>query len=101
MKVWPFLFALLLMLSACCPAPLQDRPTAFRGVVVGVSPEESALHLEQTPGTPLMTLVVPKGVRTSSGDALPLTSLHAGDTVYVQGSLRNGELYATEVRRLE
>ena len=100
MKVWPFF--LLILLAACCPAPLQNRPMAFRGVVVGVSPEVSALHLEQSPGTPLLTLTVPKNsVHTSSGEALPLTALKVGDTVYVRGEVRSGELRASEVQRLE
>ncbi len=105
MKVWPFSVVLLLLsvlLAACCPAPLAQQSTAFRGVVVGVSPEVSTLHLERTPGTPLLSLVVPEdGVRTGTGETLPLTALQAGDTVYVQGMLRNGELQVSEVRRLE
>ena len=104
MKVWPFfiLAQLLVLLAACCPAPLLDRPTAFRGVVVGVSPEVSALHLEQSSGTPLLTLIVPKNsVHTSMGEVLPLAALKEGDTVYVRGDLYNGELRASEVRRLE
>ena len=104
MKVWPsFVSTLLLaLLAACCPAPLLDQPTAFRGVVVGVSPEVSALHLEQAPGTPLLTLTVPRNsVHTSTGKVLPLAALKEGDTVYVRGSLRNGELRASEVQQLE
>lgn len=99
MKVWPFLGALPFALAACCPAPLADQPTAFRGVVVGVSPD-STLHLER-PGAPLLSFVVPKGVQTATGEQVPLTALQAGDTVYVQGTLRNGELQTAEVRRLE
>ena len=110
MKVWPFsvfarltlrLILLSALLAACCPAPLHDQPTAFRGVVVGVSSEISALHLE-SPGAPLLTLSVPENsVHTSTGEALPLTALRRGDAVYVQGTVRNGELRASEVRRLE
>ena len=102
MKVWPFSGALLLALAACCPAPLAEQPTAFRGVVVGVSAEVSTLHLERTPGTPLLTFVVPEnGLHAGTGETLPLTALRAGDAVYVQGVLRDGELHAAEVRRLE
>ena len=101
MKVWPFSGALLLVLAACCPAPLAAQPTAFRGVVVGVSPE-GALHLEQRPGTPLLTLVVPEnGVHAATGEQLPLTALQAGDTVYVQGRVRNGEVQVAEVQKIK
>ena len=106
MKVWPFfvfarLSVLSALLAACCPAPSQNQLTAFRGVVVGVSPEVSALHLE-SPGTPLLTLSVPENsVHTSTGEVLPLTALRRGDAVYVRGTVRNGELRASEVQRLE
>ncbi len=102
MKVQPFLSVLLvaLLLAACCPAPLAEQPTAFRGVVVGVSPDVSALHL-RTPGAPLLTLSVPEGIQTGTGETVPLGALRAGDTVYIRGVLRSGELQVSEVRRLE
>lgn len=96
MKAWPLL---LFLLSACCPVPLQEQATAFRGVVAGTSPD-SVLYL-RTPDGPLITLVVPDGVRSSDGKTLPLTALRAGDAVYVRGRLRGGELYAGTVQRLE
>lgn len=88
-------------LFACCPVPLQAAPTAFRANIVGISPELSALHLA-TPDQPLMTVVVTAGaLRSSTGDQVALTAFRAGDAVYVQGSLQNGELSAAEVRQLE
>lgn len=101
MKVWPFVVALLL--AACCPVPLQQRPTAFRAVVSGISPDEAALHLKRSADAPLLSVTVKDGVlRSSSGQRLLLPAFRAGDSVYVQGTLSvAGDLYATEVRRLE
>ena len=60
----------------------------------------SALHLSWQ-AAPL-TLILEDGVlRSSTGHSLPLTALEPGDTVYVQGTLTDGELRATQVRRLE
>lgn len=100
MKVWPFFVSLL---AACCPVPLQEQATAFRAVVVGVSPGASALHLEPARASPPLTLIVTDGVlRSSTGQSLPLGALEPGDRVYVQGTLSvTGELRATAVRRLE
>lgn len=100
MKVYAFL--LVALLSACCPVPLQGQATAFRAEVAGVSPDVSALHLKGPQNARLLTLVLTKGVlRSSTGGNLPLSSLHPGDDVYVQGTLRDGDLVATRVRRLE
>ena len=97
-----FYLALLSVLAACCPAPTLGQPTAFRGTVVGVSPDLSRLYLEPSPGAPLMTFTLPKsGVQTGAGTPVPLTALHKGDALYVQGTLRNGDLHAAIVRRLE
>lgn len=101
MKVWPFMVVLLL--TACCPVPLQQRPTAFRAAVSGVSPGEAMLHLKRSADAPLLSVTVADGVlRSSRGQRLSLTAFEAGDSVYVQGTLNAaGDLYATEVRRLE
>ena len=101
MKVW--LFIVVLLPAACCPVPLQHQPTAFRAVVSGISPGEAALHLKRSVDAPLFTVTVQGEVlRSSSGQRLPLTAFRAGDSVYIQGTLSTaGDLYATEVRRLE
>ncbi len=102
MKVQPFLSGLLLvvLLAACCPAPLQRQATAFRAEVAGISLDASALHLKSE-SAPL-TLVLENGVlRSSTGQSLPLAALEPGDFVYVQGTLTAGDLRATQVRRLE
>lgn len=92
---------LLVVLVACCPAPLRQQAVAFRAAVVGVSPGVSALHLKSH-DMPLLTLTVKDGVvRSSTGQYIPLPSLNAGDNVYVQGTLSGGDLNATEVRRLD
>lgn len=92
---------LLVMLVACCPAPLRQQAVAFRAAVVGVSPGVAALHLKSQ-GVPLLTLTVKDGVvRSSTGQHISLSSLNAGDHVYVQGTLSSGDLNATEVRRLD
>ena len=98
-----FRFALpFLVLSACCPVPLQSVPTAFRATVVGVSPEVSAFRLEQRPGSPPISFVAPpNAVRSPSGDILPVTAVQIGDKVYVRGTMQNGELQAELVQRLE
>ena len=92
----------LLALSACCPVPLQNTPTAFRATVLGVSPEASALRLEPRPGTaPVSFIAPPNTVRSPNGDALPITAVQIGDEVYVRGTMQNGELRAELVQRLE
>ena len=92
----------LFTLSACCPVALQSTPTAFRGTVIGVSPEVSALQLEQRPGSPPISFVAPPNtVRSQNGDALPVTAVQIGDEVYVRGTMQNGELQAELVQRLE
>ena len=92
---------LLVVLVACCPAPLRQQAVAFRAAVVGVSPGVSALHLKSRDMS-LLTLTVKDGVvRSSTGQNIPLPSLNAGDHVYVQGTLSGGDLNATEVRRLD
>ena len=92
----------LLTLSACCPVPLQSTPTAFRGTVIGVSPEVSALRLEPRPGGPPVSFIAPPNtLRSSNGDALPVTAIQVGDEVYVRGTMQNGELQAELVQRLE
>ena len=92
----------LFTLSACCPVPLQSTPTAFRGTVIGVSPEVSALRLEQRPGSPPVSFVAPPNtVRSQNGDALSVTAIQVGDEVYVRGTMQNGELRAELVQRLE
>lgn len=93
--------SLLVMLVACCPAPLRQQAVAFRAAVVGVSPGVAALHLKSQ-DVPLLTLTVKGGVvRSSTGQNISLSSLNAGDQVYVQGTLSGGDLNATEVRRLD
>lgn len=97
-----FSLSCLLALSACCPVPLQSTPTAFRATVIGVSPEVSALQLEQRPGSPPVSFVAsPNTLRSPNGDALPVTAIQIGDEVYVRGTMQNGELQAEFVQRLE
>ena len=92
----------LFTLSACCPVALQSTPTAFRGTVIGVSPEVSVLQLEQRPGTPPVSFIAPPNtLRLANGDALPVTAIQVGDEVYVRGTMQNGELQAELVQRLE
>ena len=99
MRVLPLF---LLVLAACCPAPLAPQPTAFRATVSGTSPELRVLHLKRQPGAPLLTLELSEGVlRSTTGAPLTVAALSAGDSVYVQGVLEGGVLQATEVRRLE
>lgn len=98
-RVWP---VLLVVLAACCPAPLAAQPTAFRATVSGVSPEFAALHLQRQPGAPLLTLELPEGVlQSAAGTPLELGTLSTGDSVYVRGVYQGGEVQATEVRRLD
>ncbi len=92
---------LIVVLVACCPAPLRQQAVAFRAAVVGVSPGVAALHLKSR-GVPLLTLTVKdEVVRSSTGQTIALSSLNAGDYVYVQGTLSGGDLHASEVRRLD
>ena len=100
MKVQFSTVVLLLGVAACCPAPLQEQATAFRAEVAGVSPDLSALHLSGQ-ATPLTVIVEDGVLRSSTGRSLPLTALEPGEVVYVQGTLVDGELRATQVRRLE
>ncbi len=95
---------LLLLLAACCPAPLTpsaEQVTAFRAEVAGVSPELSALHVRSAQAAPLMLIIQPGVLHSSTGQKLPLTALAPGDSVYVQATFVGDDVYATQVRRLE